>query len=262
MDLQRNTQTMSHQANSGNPTFIRFLFENSLFLIGGAALALVWANVDMSSYQRLVHFDLTSLVSGGDTHSEGEHADDQQDDAKAEPGESKAEQGEQHSDGKEHEGEDGDAADAEHQDSGGHHGLTVHFLINDILMALFFAIAGKEVWESMLPGGALSNPRKAATPLLATLGGIVGPAGLYILGSDSDGPIGLVRPGRRIWAVAGPFPARPISRSATWLPASCLATDIRRLLSCCCWQSPTTRRASLSWRLPILKERSRFTGLG
>jgi NhaA family Na+:H+ antiporter len=45
-------------------------------------------------------------------------------------------------------------------------------------MALFFAIAGKEVWEALLPGGALSKPRKAATPLLATLGGIIGPAGL------------------------------------------------------------------------------------
>jgi NhaA family Na+:H+ antiporter len=62
------------------------------------------------------------------------------------------------------------------------HGLTIQFLVNDILMALFFAIAGKEVWESLLPGGALSNRRKAATPLMATLGGIVGPAGLYIGG--------------------------------------------------------------------------------
>ncbi len=68
-------------------------------------------------------------------------------------------------------------------DEHGHrHGINVHFLINDIFMALFFAIAGKEVWESMLPGGALSNPRKAATPLMATLGGIVGPAGIYVAG--------------------------------------------------------------------------------
>lgn len=62
-------------------------------------------------------------------------------------------------------------------------GLTFHFLVNDILMALFFAIAAKEVWESMLPGGALSHPRRAATPLWATAGGLIGPAGLYILGA-------------------------------------------------------------------------------
>ena len=63
---------------------------------------------------------------------------------------------------------------------GGHHGLTLHFIVNDILMALFFAIAGKEVWESLLPGGSLSNPRRAATPLLATVGGIVGPVAVYL----------------------------------------------------------------------------------
>ncbi len=54
-------------------------------------------------------------------------------------------------------------------------------------MALFFAIAAKEVWESLLPGGALSNPRKAATPLLATVGGIVGPALIYMTGSYLTG---------------------------------------------------------------------------
>ena len=85
--------------------------------------------------------------------------------------------------------EDGLGEEA-HADSnhGGHHGgLTVHFIINDILMALFFAIAAKEVWESLLPGGALSNPRKAATPLLATLGGIVGPALVYLGGCYATG---------------------------------------------------------------------------
>ena len=69
----------------------------------------------------------------------------------------------------------------------GHHGLSVHFVINDILMAFFFAIASKEVWEALLPGGPLSNMRKAATPLIATLGGMVGPAGLYLLGCHWTG---------------------------------------------------------------------------
>lgn len=65
----------------------------------------------------------------------------------------------------------------------GHHGLTVHFLVNDIFMAFFFALAGKEVWESLLPGGALNNPRRAITPLMATLGGVLGPALVYLAGS-------------------------------------------------------------------------------
>lgn len=80
----------------------------------------------------------------------------------------------------------------------GPHGLTVHFLINDILMAMFFAIAGKEVWESLLPGGALSNPRKAATPLLATVGGIAGPAVLYLVGAAALGEMSTLGRG---WAI-------------------------------------------------------------
>ncbi len=62
------------------------------------------------------------------------------------------------------------------------HALTLKFVIDDIGMAFFFAIAGKEVWEALLPGGPLSNFRRAAMPLMATAGGMVGPAGLYLLG--------------------------------------------------------------------------------
>ncbi|QEF97625.1 Na(+)/H(+) antiporter NhaA [Stieleria maiorica] len=69
-----------------------------------------------------------------------------------------------------------------HAEHGGH-GLTFHFVVNDILMAMFFAIAAKEVWESILPGGALSNLRTAATPLLATAGGVVGPSVVYLVGA-------------------------------------------------------------------------------
>lgn len=70
-----------------------------------------------------------------------------------------------------------------HEDHGHHHGLTIHFIINDVLMALFFAIAAKEVWEAMLPGGALSDIRKAATPLIGTAGGVIGPALVYVGGA-------------------------------------------------------------------------------
>lgn len=83
-----------------------------------------------------------------------------------------------------------------HQEFGihleGHH-FNFHFIVNDILMCFFFAIAAKEIWEALLPGGALSSPKKAATPLLATAGGIVGPAGLYILGALVLGEADLVR---------------------------------------------------------------------
>ncbi len=59
-----------------------------------------------------------------------------------------------------------------------HH--TLHFLVNDIFMALFFGIAAGEIKESCLPGGALNPPRKAINPLLATVGGIAGPIAVYL----------------------------------------------------------------------------------
>ncbi|MCB2129731.1 MAG: Na+/H+ antiporter NhaA [Rhodobacteraceae bacterium] len=58
--------------------------------------------------------------------------------------------------------------------------LTLHFLVNDVLMAFFFAIAAKEVWEAIiLENGALRG-RKAMTPLIATAGGMCGPIVVYL----------------------------------------------------------------------------------
>jgi NhaA family Na+:H+ antiporter len=56
----------------------------------------------------------------------------------------------------------------------------LHFLVNDIAMVFFFALATKEVVEATAPGGALHSPRRASVPMLAAVGGMVGPAGLYI----------------------------------------------------------------------------------
>lgn len=61
------------------------------------------------------------------------------------------------------------------------HPVTVHWLINDIFMVFFFGIAAKEITESVLPGGALNPPSKAINPLMGTLGGVVGPIGVYFL---------------------------------------------------------------------------------
>ena len=58
--------------------------------------------------------------------------------------------------------------------------MTFHYLVNDILMAFFFAIAGKEVWEAVwLKNGALRG-KKAMTPLLAAAGGMVAPVCIYL----------------------------------------------------------------------------------
>ena len=61
------------------------------------------------------------------------------------------------------------------------HALTIHFIINGMFMCLFFGIAAKEITESTLPGGVLNPLRRAINPLIGTLGGVFGPAGLYLL---------------------------------------------------------------------------------
>ncbi len=63
----------------------------------------------------------------------------------------------------------------------GDHGISLHFLVNDLFMVLFFGIAMKEVSESFLPGGALSSVKKAAMPAIATAGGVLGPVGMFFI---------------------------------------------------------------------------------
>ena len=57
---------------------------------------------------------------------------------------------------------------------------SLHFFVNDIGMTIFFALAAKEVVEATAPGGALHSPRQSTLPLLAAVGGMVGPALIYL----------------------------------------------------------------------------------
>jgi NhaA family Na+:H+ antiporter len=62
----------------------------------------------------------------------------------------------------------------------GHRTLTLHYLVNDVFMAFFFAIAAKEVWEAIILKNGSLRGKKAATPLVATAGGIIGPVAVYL----------------------------------------------------------------------------------
>ncbi len=123
-----------------------FVTNYSLFLIGGAIVALIWANVSADSYHHFVEFVLIDDFFIGHLHvDELGHA---------------------------------------------HRTLTLHYLVNDVLMALFFAIAAKEVWEAVILKNGSLRGKKAATPLFATLGGMLGPIAVYlglamILGSET-----------------------------------------------------------------------------
>lgn len=70
---------------------------------------------------------------------------------------------------------------------------SLHFLINDALMTVFFLVVGMEIRREMHEG-ALAQLRVAALPLAAALGGIIVPAILYL--GFNNGPV--VRDG---WAI-------------------------------------------------------------
>lgn len=59
------------------------------------------------------------------------------------------------------------------------HTVGLHFLVNDVFMVFFFGIAAKEITEAALPGGSLNPIKNAVNPLLATVGGVLGPVGAF-----------------------------------------------------------------------------------
>lgn len=135
-----------------------FIANYSVLLVGGALIAIVWANLDTDSYRHFIQHPIWfNGWIGTDLHVW---------DAAYGPDAVRFETG-----------------DVERV-------LTVQALVNDILMAFFFAFAGKEVWEALiLKRGALRG-RKAATPLIATLGGMLGPIIVFLglaalVGSDT-----------------------------------------------------------------------------
>lgn len=63
---------------------------------------------------------------------------------------------------------------------GSSYALSVHHWINDGLMVIFFFVVGLEIKRELLVG-RLSSVKKALLPVVAALGGMVVPAGIYAL---------------------------------------------------------------------------------
>lgn len=59
--------------------------------------------------------------------------------------------------------------------------ISFHWLVNDIFMVFFFATAGVEIINSLSKGGALNPLKRAITPLMATVGGVLGPIVIFSL---------------------------------------------------------------------------------
>ena len=58
--------------------------------------------------------------------------------------------------------------------------FTFHMFVNDFLMAIFFLVAGIEIKHEILYG-SLSSFKKASFPVIASIGGVVVPALIFIL---------------------------------------------------------------------------------
>lgn len=54
-----------------------------------------------------------------------------------------------------------------------------HLVVNDVLMTVFFFVVGLEIKRELVDG-ELRDPRKAALPVMAALGGMLVPAGIYM----------------------------------------------------------------------------------
>lgn len=125
-----------------------FVTNYSLLLIIGAIIALFWANTDPHGYHHFVEHplwfnDLIGLDYSHWAQSYG-HGYEKY--------------------------EVGDVTKV----------LSLHYLVNDLLMAFFFAIAAKEVWEAVILKNGSLRGKKAATPLFATAGGMFGPIAVYL----------------------------------------------------------------------------------
>ena len=69
----------------------------------------------------------------------------------------------------------------------------LHFAVNDIAMVFFFGLATKEIIEATAPGGALHSLRRAGLPVLAAVGGMAGPALLYVAMATAAGRPDIIR---------------------------------------------------------------------
>ena len=221
---------MSDHSHGGNK-YVSLVQEFSIPLLAGVVAALAVANTSPDTYDKLVHGTWSYVtgeeyhghghaVAAADGHGDHDHADEHGHEHDKDHAVGHDDHGSDHDGDHNHAKDDHDHAKGEHDDhddhdgdhaedstkaAGGHSGdhsdepwwhhyATLHFLINDLFMVVFFGVAAKEITEACLPGGALNPVSKAINPLLGTIGGVVGPVGVYFVLNAIPGF------GQEVWA--------------------------------------------------------------
>lgn len=193
--------------------FARLSSSGGIVLLAMTALAMIWANSDYAeSYDKIFNETKTTIAVA---HMPADHADaehhadeDATHDGAADSDEGHADQA--HGDGDPIEdaaeaveegvedlsmvvGEDAEHGEGEHADDGhGGHGWkpvtdepmwyqqhSTAMWINDLLMAIFFLVVGLEIKREILVG-ELASPKRAALPIFGALGGMIGPALIFV----------------------------------------------------------------------------------
>ncbi len=185
--------------------FAKLSSSGGIVLLLMTAIAMIWANSDWESYDRIFNQAETRItVFHNDAH--GSPAADHGEAAISHEADTHDEHAEDTTNDiiDEHAGEQADASidDATHSDADADHGQgeaethdphawapvndtpywymghSTAAWINDLLMAIFFLVVGLEIKREILVG-ELASPKRAALPIFGALGGMIGPALIF-----------------------------------------------------------------------------------
>ncbi|HCT46327.1 MAG TPA: Na+/H+ antiporter NhaA, partial [Phycisphaerales bacterium] len=173
-----------------------------IVLLAMTAIAMIWANSDYAdSYNEIFNETKTTIAV---THMPDGHAADAHGSEVVDHGQALVDdRADDHVDelGDDHIGDDAgdhdgdglvDEAGDHDDDSHGGHGWkplteepawyqqhSTAMWINDLLMAIFFLVVGLEIKREILVG-ELASPKRAALPIFGALGGMIGPALIFV----------------------------------------------------------------------------------
>lgn len=167
-----------------------------IVLLAMTAIAMIWANRDYESYNEVFNDAEIRITVADNPHHAPGHDEGSTD---GHGGDKAVDHGEHATDTDS--GADGHAgavvdhagdeahAEAEKEDKHAWHelpnepywwqGHSVAHWINDLLMAIFFLVVGLEIKREILVG-ELASPKRAALPIFGALGGMIGPALIFV----------------------------------------------------------------------------------